>query len=260
MTQFSALARLRGWAGRRFAGLQQIIPELGLTSSLALLLLLGVTLGGIAYDEYTETRNAEYRLLEAHARNAESKVAGALLKIERLLEQMAQEQARQPARGIAAYRSLIEHYRDDLPDHGEIVLIDPAGKIRQSTAAALIDRDVSQAPYYRQHLLVDEATRMVMSRPDPGLLGEMAVVFSLPVVGRQQQFLGVVGITIGYRFFPSLLQTINPDDSASMSVILPLPSSPHWAPTTITLAIGPNPSHALSALHCARSPGDCQAP
>lgn len=215
----TCLDRLRTGAGRRYTLLQEIIPEVGLTSSLVLLFLLGAMLAWIAYDEYTATRQAEYRLLEANARNAETKVSGALLKIERLLEQMASEQSRQPARTVQAYRALIEHYRDDLPDHGEILLTDAAGRVCSSTSAALVGRDVSRASFFRQHLLVDEPQRMFMSRPEKTLLGEMAVVFSLPVIGPRQQFLGVVGITIGYRFFPSVLQTINPDDSASMSVI-----------------------------------------
>lgn len=207
------------FAARLHHGLRQAFQEIGVISIVALLLLVGSTLTWIAYDEYQETQDAEYRLLEAHARNAEVQVAGALSKIERLLESMADAELRNRALHIKAYSALLEQFRADLPELGTLLLTDPAGRIRMASDAALIGRDVAREPFFSSHLEQRLTPSLFMSRPGKSLLGVTAVVFSLPIVNARNEFLGIVAITVGYRFFPKVLKSINPDDSASMSVI-----------------------------------------
>lgn len=204
---------------RLHQALRHIFQDVGVISIVALLLLVGSTLSWIAYDEYQETQDAEYRLLEAHARNAEVQVAEALSKIERLLQRMADEELKSRALHVMTHSAVLEQFRADLPELGTLLLTDPAGRIRTASDIALVGRDVAREPFFSSHLEQRLNPKLFMSRPGKSLLGVTAVVFSLPVVNAKYEFLGVVAITIGYRFFPKVLKSINPDDSASMSVI-----------------------------------------
>jgi hypothetical protein len=185
---------------------------------IAVLLIVGLTLSWVAYDEYQQAQESEYRLLEAHARNADVQVTGALNKIGNLLNQIAKERLNIHSLQSRAFTAVLDQHRKDIPKLGTLLLTDAAGRIRAATDAAIIGRDVSQEAYFAAHL--DRGpSKMFMSRPDKHLLGITAVTFTLPVVGADRQFLGIVGVTIGFNFFPEVLRAINPDDSASMSII-----------------------------------------
>lgn len=200
--------------------LRQVFKEIGVISIVALLLLVGGTLGWITYDEYQQTQEAEYRLLEAHARNAEVQVAGALTRIDRLLQRMAAEELKNRSQQVTAFSDIHEHYQAELPELGTLLVSDAGGRIRNATDKALIGRNVGQEPFFTAHVDQRVEPMLFMSRPDKRLLDVTAIVFTLPIIGPQREFLGIVGVTIGYNFFPKILASINSDDSASMSVIV----------------------------------------
>lgn len=186
---------------------------------LAVLLIVGATLSWVAYDEYLQTEEFEFRLLEAHARNADARVAEATDKIGHLLNLLAAARLHSGPLRDNAFTATLDLHRQDIPELGTLLLTDTAGRIHSATNATLIGRDVSQEPYFAAHLGHELAPKLFMSRPDIRLLGTTAVIFTLPVVDADHRFLGVVGVSVGFGFFPVVLQVINPDDSASMSVI-----------------------------------------
>ncbi len=182
------------------------------------MLIVGATLGRVAYDEYRQTQEFEYRLLEAHARNADEQVVEVLGTVEHLLNKLAVAQSGPTIQDKALAAALDEH-RMDIAELGTLLVTDADGHIRAATAATLVGKNVSREPYFSAHLAHGQPPRLFMSRPDKRLLGTTAVVFSRPIIGADHQFRGIVGVTIGHGFFPKVLQAINPDDSASMSVI-----------------------------------------
>ena len=197
------------------------LRDIGITP-FVVLLIVGLTLIWVAYDEYHQAQEAEFRLLKAHARNADVQVSEALSDISHLLNQIAGQVAGQQLNTRSpqdkAFAAIIDQHSKDIPELGTLLLTDAAGRIRSATVASIIGRDVSQEPYFAAHL--DRGPpKMFMSRPDKHLLGITAVTFSLPIVGADRQFLGIAAVTIGFDFFPKILQVINPDDSASMSII-----------------------------------------
>lgn len=191
----------------------------GAVIPLAVLLIVGSTLAWVAYDEYLLTEETEYKLLEAHARNVDVQVGDTLGKIERLLNRIADERLQQGSLQQNAFTAVFDRYRDDIPELEALLMTDASGVIRASTDAAIIGRDVSREPYYTVHFDHGRPPRMFMSRPDKHLLSVTSVAFTLPIVGTDRQFLGIVGVTVGFRFFPSVVQEINSDDSAGMAVI-----------------------------------------
>jgi PAS domain S-box-containing protein len=216
----AAASKRRPWRARLGNKLRRMFNEIGVISIVTLLLLVGGTLGWITYDEYQQTQEAEYRLLEAHARNAEVQVAGALARIDRLLQRMAAEELKNRSQQVKAFSDILEHYQAELPELGPLLVSDAGGRIRSATDKALIGRNVSQEPFFTTHVDQRLEPMLFMSRPDKRLLDVTAIVFTLPIIGPQREFLGIVGVTIGYSFFPRILETINSDDSASMSVIV----------------------------------------
>ncbi|TAJ77585.1 MAG: hypothetical protein EPO42_09665 [Gallionellaceae bacterium] len=190
---------------------------------LAVLLIVGATLIWIAYDEYNQAQEFEFRLLEAHARNADVQITEALGQIDHLLNQLAGQIAgdyqnrHSPQNKIFA--AVLDRHKNDIPELGTLLLADAAGRILAATDTAIIGRDVSHELYFTSHLDSGLTPKLLMSRPDKHLLGTTAITFTLPIVNARHQFLGIAGATIGFKFFPDVLQAINPDDSASMSVI-----------------------------------------
>lgn len=183
------------------------------------LLIVGATLGWVAYEQYWQAQEAEFRLLEAHARNADAQVARALGKIERLLDQIADAGLKNRAFQGKAFTAVLDRYRDDVPELGTLLVTDAGGRIRAATDTALVGRDIAGEPWFAAQRGHGQRPKLFMSRPDRRLLGVTAVAFTLPIVGAERRFRGIAGVTIGFRFFADILAAINPDDSASMTVI-----------------------------------------
>ena len=106
-----------------------------------------------------------------------------------------------------------------IPEISGWLVTDATGRIRAASAAAMVGRDVSREAYFSAHLGSEQAPAMFTSRPEKRLLDVTAVAFTLPMVDAKGQFFGIVGITTGFKFFPRVLQSINSEDTASMSVI-----------------------------------------
>lgn len=205
-------------SGRRFGFRRQLFWYIGIFA-ITVLLIVGATLSWVAYDEFQQAQESEYRLLEAHARNADVQITKALDKIGHSLNQIAEARLADRSLQGRTFAAEFARQRKTIPELGTLLVTDAAGRIHTATDAAIVGRDISHESYFAAFLKPGETSKLFMSRPDKHLLGVTAVVFTLPIVGADRQFLGVVGVTISFRFFPSILQAINPDDSASMSVI-----------------------------------------
>ena len=190
--------------------------------AIVVLLIVGGTLSFVAYDEYQQAQESEYRLLEAHARNAEAQIEEAFDDFGHLLNQIAEERLKNRLLQGKAFTVVLDRYKKDIkdiPELGTLLVTDAAGRIQAATDASIIGLDVSHEPYFAAHLDRRQMPKLFMSRPDKRLLGTTSVAITLPIISDDHQFLGIVGATVGFKFFPGVLQAINPDDSASMSVI-----------------------------------------
>jgi len=183
---------------------------------LIVLPIVGVALGLVAFKEYRRSQLTEYRLLEAYARTADVQISSALTRIDHQLHQMAKEQLKNQADKDA---SVFDRELQAIPQIGAWLVTDATGRIRTASEAAMVGRDVSQEAYFTAHIDPEQPPAMFTSRPDKRLLDVNAVAFTLPIVDAKGQFFGIVGVTTGFRFFPRVLQPINSEDSASMSVI-----------------------------------------
>jgi signal transduction histidine kinase len=196
----------------------QLFWDVGVTP-VVVLLIVGATLSWVAYGQYQQVQEAEYRLLEAHARNAEVQVVGAVSKLNQLLQRVANQRQQTGSPAGKAFSAWLKRNRKEFPELGSLWVTDANGRIQAATDASLVGREVSGETYFGAHRDPGQPSRLFMSRPEQALLGVTAVVFSIPMTGIDGEFLGIAGIAIDFRFFPTVLQGINPDDSASMTVI-----------------------------------------
>jgi PAS domain S-box-containing protein len=197
----------------------RFLPGYAGISALAVLLTVGSTLGWVTSDEYLQAQESEFKLLEAHARNADAQVAEALNDVGELLNELATHNASQPIQG-SFLSSALERHKKDVPALGSLIVSNASGRIITSTNTALVRKNIAREAYFTAHLNSKSMPAFFMSRPDSSLLGIPAVTFTLPIVDTEQHFLGIVGVTVGYKFFPAILQGVNPDDTESMSVIV----------------------------------------
>lgn len=195
--------------------LRRLLRRMGILP-LVVLPVVGIALGLVAFKEHQRTQLSEYRLLEAYARNADVQIAGVLSLVDRQLHQMAQEQLKDRPDKDA---SVFDRELQSIPEIGGWLVTDATGHISVASEAEIVGRDVSEEPYFTAHLDPAQPPAMFTSRPNKRLLGVTTVAFTLPIRDANGQFLGIVGITTGFRFFPRILNAISSEDSASMSVI-----------------------------------------
>lgn len=185
---------------------------------IVVLFIVGTTLSWVGYDEYQQVQESEYRLLESHARNADSKITDMLNNIEHVLNQLAEEKLTSRSPQNKAFAALLEQHKKSILELGIVFITDAAGRISHATDATIVGREISNQSYFSTHKNT-ESSKLFMSRPDKDFFGVTSVIFSVPIFNSVHKFVGIVGVTIGYTFFPKVLQAINPEDSASMSVI-----------------------------------------
>lgn len=183
---------------------------------LILLPAVGLALGLVAVKEYHQEQLATYHLLQAHSLNASVQVSRVLSQIDRQLHQMASEQLKDHP---AKHTLVFGRNPQSVPDIYSWMVTDAAGRIHDASDAAMLNQDVSKEPYFTVHRGPGPVMAMHTSRPDNSILGVTAMVFTLPIVADDGQFLGIVGMTTGFEFFPQALQPINPNDSASMLIL-----------------------------------------
>ncbi|MBS4098051.1 MAG: response regulator [Sulfuricella sp.] len=188
---------------------------------LAVLLIVGPTLAWVAYDKYQQTHEAEYRLLEAHARYADVQIVGALREAGHVLDKIATEYLESDGESNREFdASLAGHHRDH-PEFSALFVADADGRVISATAPALLGLNVSSMTLFTAHNTPARPVEMYISRPDKSLLGTIAVTLTQVIADDDDgDFDGVVGAVIDYNFFVKVLQPVNPGDSGSVSVLI----------------------------------------
>ncbi len=158
-------------------------------------------------------------MLEAHARNSEVEINNALNRIERLLSRIADAELKIRSDQNPKLASDLSYYKGEFPEVGTLLVADANGRIQNATTSTLIGHNISKQAYFATHQHQNGAARIFMSRPDNSLLNTTSVLFSIPIIDSQHRFHGIVAISIGFDFFPKLLQATNPDDSSDIFAI-----------------------------------------
>lgn len=80
--------------------------------------------------------------------------------------------------------------------------------------------NVSGQPFFTAHLDRTRLSGLFISRPEKTLLGTTVITFSRPLGNDGHRFAGIVAATVDYRYFAEALHSINPEESASVTVII----------------------------------------
>jgi PAS domain S-box-containing protein len=193
---------------------------------LMLTLVLSLIAGLLAWFSYTDlqqTEDAEYRLLDAHARNTDSQVSGALDDLKVLLARVARDRlVASSGNKSAADRSfdvVLVREHGTIPQMGVLFVTDATGRVLSSSLPSIRGHDLSGDAAFTSQQAAPQPACLYFSRPDNSILGPRAITISWPIVDEARHFQGVVAATIDYAWFAHALQGINPDDSASITVI-----------------------------------------
>ncbi len=187
------------------------------------LLILGGILSWVTYDKYQQAHEAEFRLLEAHARYAEVQVGAALRDAAQLLDTIASERLESiEEKTPREFEASLTYYGNKHPELLALFVTDRSGRVVSATDAALVGRDVSKMGFFAAHRNPLSLSEMAVSRPDASLLGVNAALLTLTIDNDDDdgEFVGVVGAAINFGFFQKALEPVNPADSASVSVLV----------------------------------------
>ncbi len=187
---------------------------------LTAILIVGPILAWVAYDKYQLAHEAEYRLLAAHARYADTRVSGAFHDVTRLLGKIGEErQAAQSPLAEALFANKLAGHLGDLPEINTLFVTDSQGQIVFSSDPTDKGRHVDQQNYFKIPRQQSFPAQLYISRPLSNLQNSPSIALTLPLLDTENNFAGIVGATIDFRFFSNVLQPVDPSDSASTSVI-----------------------------------------
>lgn len=186
----------------------------------AVILIVGAAITKVTFDSYEQAMESEYRLLDAHARYAGLQVERALGNIDHLLGTIAGQRGAGLAPQGEALDAMRGGHLRDFSGAGALLVADAAGRVEFSSNPSISGADVSRQAFFTAHLDRARTPGLFISRPDAALLGTAAITLSRPIFDAGHRFAGVVGITIDYKYFASALRPVNPEDSASVTVVI----------------------------------------
>lgn len=188
---------------------------------IVVILIVGVFLVRVSYDTYNQAQKAEYRLLDAHARYADLQVDKALDNVDHLLVTIDEQRSAHFAlRGKTMDAAVLASHQHSLPEIGAVLITDATGKVLSATHPALTGRNVSGQAFFQAHLDRARLPGLFISRPEATLLGTNAIMLSRPFFDEGHHFAGIIAATVDYRFFAEALRSINPEESASVTVVV----------------------------------------
>lgn len=188
---------------------------------IVVILIVGVFLVKVSYETYDQVHETEYRLLDAHARYADLQIAKALGNVDHLLTTIDEQQSAHFAlRGEAIDAAALATHQQGLSGIRAVLLTDAAGHVQSATHPMIKGQNVSGQPFFTEHLDRTRLPRLFISRPEKTLLGTTVVTFSRPLSNDGHHFAGIVAATVDYRYFAEALRSINPEASASVTVII----------------------------------------
>ncbi|MDP1524960.1 MAG: cache domain-containing protein [Rhodocyclaceae bacterium] len=195
-----------------------ILPRLTLPSSVlesvwivpafVLSIIIAMTVW-FAYEERQHALETEYAILEAHARIADSQLAGLLRHIRQALRQVAAERAGIPRHALPDHAAMtLDQVKQELPEIRSIVILNAAGRAVTSLIPTLQGFDASQREYFTAHRDQIIDSNFHISRPFKSSFGDYSIVFSVAIRDEQNRFLGVVAAGVNYQFFDSVMQQV----------------------------------------------------
>jgi PAS domain S-box-containing protein len=195
-----------------------------LSSTLAIpgvvLLLSAAVLGWISYDEYQETIEQEYRFLDVHARIAQGQMGDLSHHVQQLLTRVAEELPQYPEQRRGEYSTELAKLNREIPDVKTLAVLDTRGRVVMAANPSLVGFDGSKREYFTAHLGRPIRDRLAISLPYKTVYGDYSVAFSLPILDRQDESVGIAVAGIHDGFFESVLKEIQPTRQLSSAFIV----------------------------------------
>lgn len=187
--------------------------------SLCMLLVVGALSAWIAYLDYRQTLEGEYRLLEVRAWQREARISGFLRSVNLVLGSVIDDLRDRPRLSTAEQNQLLRDYLRQLPELRNMLVVDAAARIRAESKETSIGGDVSGRDYFKHHRAAPGDDAFHVSRPFKALSGVNAVTVSRGMRDREGRFAGVVLASIDAAFFAEALKITVPEPGVESLLI-----------------------------------------
>lgn len=115
---------------------------------------------------------------------------------------------------------MLATYQQDIAGISAVLVTDAAGNVRSATHPKIKGQNVAGQMFFTTHQDRLRPPGLFISRPETSLLGTTAITFSRSLGSEGDRFAGIVAATVDYRYFAEALRPINPEESASVTVII----------------------------------------
>jgi PAS domain S-box-containing protein len=174
---------------------------------IAIIAVMGMLLGLRCYADYRrEARLLEERLM-AQARVVDETINANLYTVSLTLENIIQELEKNPALRPGQLNNHLKMQDELVPGIRTILVTDRQGICIHSSREVLVGQNFSARDYFRSPQASHGSGRLFMSPPFKTILGSYVLNISKPILGRRNEFKGVISVALEPDYFKSLLKS-----------------------------------------------------
>jgi len=188
-------------------------------SLVSLLCTLGAWSAWIAYNDYLQAVEQEYRLLEVLARQRDARISGSLRSVSLMLGSIIDDMQDRPTMSAPEKNQLLRNYLRQLPELRNLLIEDSAGVIVADAREIAIGLDASGRDYFKRHRDAPQNDDFHISRPFKALSGVTATTLTRAMRDRQGNFAGVVLASLDGGFFTDALKLSDYESDAQAVLI-----------------------------------------
>ncbi|MCC7168161.1 MAG: hypothetical protein IT565_11390 [Rhodospirillales bacterium] len=172
-----------------------------------------------AYEEYERTLELEFGHLESYARIADAQLAGLLRNLNRLLTDIAEDQATLAPEKEAEYDLFLQAQKRNFPEIRSLVVVNAEGRVTLTGNPNLKGFDSSKRDYFVAHLDRPPGPNFYASRPFKTSFGDLGIAFSVGIYDAEKRFQGTVVSGVDPKYFETVLAQVRPSGAQSTAAL-----------------------------------------
>ncbi|MBI4967761.1 MAG: hypothetical protein HZC25_06540 [Rhodospirillales bacterium] len=184
-----------------------------------MLLTLGGSFAWFSYDDYRRSLELEFSHLESYARIADAQLTGLLRNLNRLLNDIAEDQATLAPEKEAEYDLFLQAQKRSFPEIRSLVVVNAEGRVTLSANPNLKGFDSSKRDYFVAHLDKPLEPNFYASRPFKTSFGDQSIAFSVAIYDSQKRFQGTVVSGVDPKYFEAVLAQLLPSGAESSAAL-----------------------------------------
>ena len=192
------------------------------TLPVVVLVMVATFLSGFGYEDYQQTLDDEFRLLESNSRIGNAQIAAQLGHIRSLLSTVAREQSRLTPIQQRHYDDSLSERLKLTPELTVLIVVDAQGRTVYTGVPELKGFNAASREYFLVHRNSDRPLQpnFYVSPPFKTSLGATNIAISIAIYGKQGEFQGVAVAGVAANYFEPSLAQIKPEGSNTTSLLI----------------------------------------